>query len=57
MNKKAAMEEAIVVAWATDDPEVKEFQARLFPNGKPTVEEYIAVIIEYVEKQLSAPQS
>ena len=54
MKRKAAMEEAIVVAWATDDPEVKEFQEKLFPNGQPTVEEYLAAIIEYVEKQLSA---
>ena len=55
--QRKAMEEAIVVAWTTDDPDVKEFQEKLFPTGQPTVEEYLATIIEYVEKQLSAPQS
>ena len=47
------MEEAIVVAWESEDPQVKAFQAKLFPNGKPTVEEFIAVMAEYVKK--SAP--
>ena len=49
--KRKAMEEAIVVAWASDDPEVKAFQNMLFPNGQPTVEEFIAVMAEYIDKQ------
>ena len=47
------MEKAIVAAWASENPEVKAFQAMLFPNGQPIVEEFIAVMAEYVKK--SAP--
>ena len=50
---KKEMEKAIVAAWSSTDPEVKAFQEKLFPNGQPTVEEFIAVMAEYVKK--SAP--
>ena len=40
----ADMQEAIDVAWATADPEAQAYQNQLFPAGKPTVEEFIAVL-------------
>lgn len=38
------MEEAINAAWATTDPGAKAMQERLFPKGKPTVEEFIVIM-------------
>lgn len=35
------MQEAIDVAWNTNDPAAKARQNLLFPNGKPTPEEFI----------------
>lgn len=40
----ADMQEAIDAAWATTDPAAKAYQEQLFPAGKPTVEEFIAVL-------------
>ena len=30
-------------AWANADPEERQHQLKIFPNGKPTVEEFIIV--------------
>lgn len=39
------MQEAIDAAWATQDPDAKAAQLRLFPSGqKPTVEEFMVVL-------------
>lgn len=38
------MQKAIDAAWNTDDEQALKRQKELFPNGKPTVEEFIAVI-------------
>lgn len=36
------MQKAIDAAWATDDPAVQQRQRELFPEGKPTVEQFMA---------------
>ena len=41
---KSDIQEAIDAAWNSKDPSVKAFQRRLFPNGKPTPEEFILVM-------------
>ena len=40
----ADMQEAIDAAWETTDPAAQAYQKQLFPAGKPTVEEFIAVL-------------
>lgn len=35
------MQEAIDAAWATADPAIMAAQLRLFPSGKPEIEEFI----------------
>lgn len=47
-NKKKAMQEAIDAAW--NNPEGAELRAQLFPAGKPTPEEFIKKIADYVRK-------
>lgn len=41
---RADIQEAIAEAWASEDPAAKALQAKLFPNGQPSPEEFIAVI-------------
>ena len=48
---KNEMEKAIVAAWSSTDPEVKAFQEKLFPNGQPIVEEFIAVMAKHIKNQ------
>lgn len=38
------LEQIIDATWASSDPEAKLMQSRLFPKGKPTPEEFVAVI-------------
>ena len=40
-TKKKEMQKAIDLAWENPPPEEKRFQEFYFPNGKPTVEEFI----------------
>ena len=42
------MQEAIDAAW--NNPEGAELRAKLFPDGKPTVEEFIKTIAATVRK-------
>lgn len=42
------LQEVIDATWASSDPEAKLMQSRLFPNGKPTAEEFIATVIQYL---------
>lgn len=39
----------IDAAWESTDPQVKLMQAKLFPNGKPTPEEFIAVMSKQIK--------
>lgn len=43
------MQNAIDTAWSSFDETVIQKQRLLFPNGKPTVEEFIATISKYVK--------
>lgn len=36
------MQEALDEAWATADPAAKQRQQELFPDGKPSLEQFIA---------------
>ena len=40
-KKRAAMKEAIEIAWSSEDPETKNFQNKYFPEGKPSIEHFI----------------
>lgn len=48
---RASMQEAIDAAWATDDTTEKATQSHLFPNGKPSLEAFIARISEIISVQ------
>lgn len=37
------MQEALDVAWVDNDPAVRVMQQRLFPAGKPTLEDFITI--------------
>ena len=43
-TKKKEMKKAIDMAWSNPTLEQKLFQEQYFPNGKPTVEEFIQTI-------------
>lgn len=51
-QKRAAMQEAIDLAWQTTNPEAIEFQRRMFPLGKPTVGEFIITAKFYAVAKL-----
>jgi predicted lipoprotein len=41
---------AVDEAWNNPDPAIRARQRELFPNGKPSVEEFIRVMAEQVER-------
>lgn len=43
------LQEVIDATWTSSDPEAKLMQSRLFPNGKPTPEEFIVAVSQYVK--------
>ena len=45
------MEDALDTAWSTQDPAMKELQHTLFPEGKPTAEEFINTMAAFIKKQ------
>ena len=42
------MQDTIDATWHNPDSEAKKNQQKLFPNGKPTVEEFIRVMAKQV---------
>ena len=44
------MQDTIDATWDTLDPVAKERQQELFPNGKPSIEEFIRVIAKQVQQ-------
>ena len=44
------MRVAIDAAWNNPDPAIRARQRQLFPNGKPSIEEFIRVIAEQADK-------
>lgn len=49
-NIRREMCDVINTAWLSEDPEIKAFQNSLFPNKKPTPEEFIAVISNIIRE-------
>jgi len=45
------MEKALEAAWMTEDPAMKELQEKLFPEGKPSAEEFIRTMASYIKKR------
>jgi len=45
------MQAAVDAAWNDPDPAVQAEQRRLFPNGKPSVDEFIRVIADQIKKE------
>ena len=43
-TKTKEMQKAIDLAWANPTQEQKVFQQKHFPNGKPTVEEFVKTV-------------
>ena len=52
-NKKKEMQKAIDAAWTSNEPECRLWQEKLFPNGKPSVEEFVATIAQYARENYS----
>ena len=48
---KQNMQEAIDEAWNNPNETIKNNQLRLFPNGKPTVEELIDTVTEQMRER------
>ena len=46
------MQAAIDAAWASEAPEARELQRELFPEGKPSVELFVARMAEKARKEL-----
>ena len=45
---RAEIEKALDIAWASDEQETKAYQSIIFPEGKPTPEDFILKIAELV---------
>ena len=52
-HKKKEMKKAIDEAWRNPTLEQKMFQARYFPNGKPTVDEFIKTVANIAKQRMS----
>ena len=50
-TKQKEMKKAIDEAWSNPTREQKLFQERYFPNGKPTVEEFIQTVSNLVRQE------
>ncbi|MGI6192006.1 MAG: sporulation initiation factor Spo0A C-terminal domain-containing protein [Christensenellales bacterium] len=53
---KKEMQETIDASWNNEDEEVTRTQKSLFPNGKPTVEEFIKTIALVISLDAAAEQ-
>ena len=47
---KDIRQKALDAAWASDNLECRLWQEKLFPNRKPTVDEFVAVIVQYARE-------
>ena len=56
-TKKKEMQKAIDMAWDNPTKENKMFQELYFPNGKPTVEEFIQTVTNLVQQKNTRPTS
>ena len=46
--EKILMQAAIDAAWRSDEPDVRRLQREMFPDGKPSVEDFVAKIADFV---------
>ena len=44
------MQEAIDLTWDNPDPAARKKQRELFPNGKPSIEEFIRVMTKQIKQ-------
>lgn len=47
---------AIDAAWNTEDPDAMTLQRELFPDGKPTPEQFIATVARYMKEKNAFPK-
>ena len=47
---RASIQRAIYTAWTADDSSAKKMREDLFPQGKPTPEEFVAVLANYAKQ-------
>ena len=50
-RKEKEMQKALDLAWENPTPEQKAFQQMYFPNGKPTVDEFVNAIATIVKQE------
>lgn len=50
---RAEIQKCLDDAWNTDDPAVKQAQEKLFPEGKPTMEEFICRVAAAIKREQS----
>ena len=46
------IQKTIELTWSNPDPKIKAAQQKLFPNGKPSVEEFIRTIATHAKQRL-----
>lgn len=54
-EQREAMQEALDIAWS--NPDCAEFRERLFPEGKPSLETFVARVAAYAIDQANGTQS
>ena len=54
-TKIKEMQKALDTAWNNPTPEQKQFQELYFPNGKPTVDEFIKTVSNLVQQKGASP--
>ena len=54
-TKIKEMQKALDAAWSNPTEEQKQFQKLYFPNGKPTVDEFIRTVSNLVRQKGSNP--
>ena len=47
---EAEMQHALDLAWKNDDPKIKAYQDKIFPNGEPTLEKFLEKISQIVQR-------
>ena len=50
--KRAAMQEAIDLAWQSTDPDTVAFQLQLFPEGKPDVPTFVRRMKQHALREI-----
>ena len=48
---RASIQKAIEAAWASEDQASVQLREKLFPQGKPTPEEFVAVMARFAKQQ------